>query len=140
MSEELFERFKAVPRAKLLIEQFKDAPLDDKSVSISFLLSLACNVQVDIVAMHMIYDDLAKAASPYMNEDDFDEVVEAVAKQLLNGIREEAEDDFDEVVEAVAKQMLKEVRKETEDHVIDRELDNLINGLQAMLRGKQTDE
>ena len=117
MSEELFERFKAVPRAKLLIEQFKDAPLDDESVSISFLLSLACNVRMDIDAMHVIYEDLVEAASPYMNEDDFDEAVEAVARQMLDQIREVAE-----------------------DHVIDRELDNLVNGLQAMLGGEQTDE
>ena len=112
MSEELFERFKAVPRAKLLIEQFKDAPLDDESVSISFLLSLACNVQMDIIAMRVIYNDLVEAASPYMNEDDFDEAVEAVARQMLDQIREMAE-----------------------DHVIDRELDNMVNGLQAMLEG-----
>ena len=117
MSEELFERFNAVPRAKLLIKQFKDAPLDDKSVSISFLLSLACNVRMDIVAMHVVYDDLVEAASPYMNEDDFDEAVEAVARQLLDEIREVAE-----------------------DHAIDRELDNLVEGLQAMLGGEQTDE
>ena len=117
MSEELFERFKAVPRAKLLIDQFKDAQLDDESVSISFLLSLACNVRVDIGAMLMIYDDLVEAASPYMNEDDFDETVEAVAKQALDEIREVAE-----------------------DHVIGRELDNLVNGLQAMLGGEQIDE
>ena len=117
MSEELFERFKAVPRAKLLIEQFKDTPFDDESVSISFLLSLACNVRMDIVAMHVIYDDLVEAASPYMDEDDFDEAVEAVARQMLDEIREMAE-----------------------DHVIDRELDNMVNGLQAMLGGEQTDE
>ena len=112
MSEELFERFKTVPRAKLLIKQFKDAPLDDESTSISFLLSLACNVQVDIVAMRVIYNDLVEAASPYMDDDDFDEAVEAVAQQMLKKILEEAE-----------------------DHVIDRELDNLVNGLQAMLGG-----
>ena len=117
MSEELFERFKAVPRAKLLIKQFKDSPLDDESVSISFLLSLACNVRMDMVAMHVIYDDLVEAASPYMDEDDFDEAVEAVARQMLDEIREVAE-----------------------DHVIDRELDNLVNGLQAMLGGEQIDE
>ena len=117
MSEELFERFKAVPRAKLLIEQFKNAPLDDESVNLSFLLSLACNVRMDIVAMHVIYDDLVEAASPYMDEDDFDETVVAVARQMLDEIREVAE-----------------------DHVIDRELDNLVNGLQAMLGGGQTDE
>ena len=117
MSEELFERFKAVPRAKLLIEQFKNAPLGDESVSISFLLSLACNVRMDMVAMHVIYDDLVEAASPYMDEDDFDEAVEAVARQMLDEISEVAE-----------------------DHVIDRELDNLVNGLQTMLRGEQIDE
>lgn len=117
MSEELFERFKMVPRAKLLIEQFKDAPLDDESVNISFLVSLACNVRMDIVAMHMIYDDLVEAASPYMDEDDFDETVLAVARQMLDEIREAAE-----------------------DRVINRELDNLVNGLQAMLGGGQTDE
>ena len=117
MSEELFERFKAVPRAKPLIEQLKDAPLNDKSVSLSFLLSLACNVRMDIVAMHVIYDDLVEAASPYMDEDDFDEAVEAVARQMLDEIREMAE-----------------------DHVIDRELDNLVNGLQALLGGEQIDE
>ena len=117
MSEELFERFNAVPRAKLLIKQFKDAPLDDESVSISFLVSLACNVRVDIVAMHVIYEDLVEAASPYMDEDDFNEVVEAVARQMLDEIREVAE-----------------------DHLIDHELDNLVNGLQAMLGGGQTDE
>ena len=117
MSEELFERFKAVPRAKLLIEQFKNAPLDDKSVSISFLLSLACNVQMDIFAMQVIYDDLVEAASPYMDEYDFDEAVDAVSRQMLDEIREVAE-----------------------DHVIDRELDNLVNGLQAMLGREQTDE
>ena len=117
MSEELFERFKAVPRAKLLIEQFKNAPLDDESVNLSFLVSLACNVRMDIVAMHMIYDDLVEAAAPYMDEDDFDETVEAVTQQAL-----------DEICEV------------TEDHVIDRELDNLVNGLQAMLGGEQTDE
>ena len=117
MSEELFERFKMVPRAKLLIEQFKDAPLDDESVNLSFLVSLACNVRMDIVAMHMIYDDLVEAAAPYMDEDDFDETVLAVARQMLDEIREVAE-----------------------DHVIDRELDNLVNGLQAMLGGWQTDE
>ena len=117
MSEELFERFKAVPRAKLLIEQFKDAPLDDESVSSSFLLSLACNVQMDIIAMRVIYNDLVEAASSYMNEDDFDEAVEAVARQMLDQIREMAE-----------------------DHVIDRELDNMVNGLQAMLGGEQIDE
>ena len=117
MSEELFERFKAVPRAKLLIEQFKNAPLDDESVNLSFLVSLACNVRMDIVAMHMIYDDLVEAAAPYMDEDDFDETVEAVTRQAL-----------DEICEV------------TEDHVIDRELDNLVNGLQAMLGGEQTDE
>ena len=117
MSEELFERFKAVPRAKPLIEQFKNAPLDDESVNLSFLLSLACNVRVDMVAMHMIYDDLAKAASPYMDEDDFDEAVVAVSRQMLDEISEMAE-----------------------DHVIDRELDNLVEGLQAMLGGKQIDE
>ena len=117
MSEELFERFKAVPRAKLLIERFKDSPLDDESVSISFLLSLACNVRVDMVAMHVIYDDLVEAASPYMDEDDFDEAVVAVSRQMLDEIREVAE-----------------------DHVIDRELDNLVNGLQAMLGGEQIDE
>ena len=117
MSEELFERFKAVPRAKLLIEQFKDSPLDDKSVSISFLLSLACNVRMDIAAMHVIYDDLVEAASPYMDEDDFDEAVVAVSRQMLDEIREVAE-----------------------DHVIDRELDSLVEGLQAMLGGEQIDE
>ena len=117
MSEELFERFKAVPRAKLLIDKFKDAPLDDKSVSVSFLLSLACNVQMDIVAMRVIYNDLVKAASPYMDEDDFDEAIVAVAQRMLDEIREVAE-----------------------DHVIDRELDNLIEGLQAMLGGGQIDE
>lgn len=117
MSEELFERFKAVPRAKLLIDRFKDAPLDDKSVSISFLLSLACNVQMDIVAMRVIYNDLVEAASPYMDEDDFDEAVEAVARQMLDEIREVAE-----------------------DHVIDRELDNLVEGLQAMLGEEQPNE
>ena len=117
MSEELFERFKMVPRAKLLIEQFKDAPLDDESVDISFLVSLACNVRMDIVAMHMIYDDLVEAAAPYVDEDEFDEVVVAVTRQMLDDIREVAE-----------------------DHVIDRELDNLVNGLQAMLGGGQTDE
>ena len=117
MSEELFERFKAVPRAKLLIKQLKDSALDDESVSISFLLSLACNVRMDIVAMHVIYDDLVEAASPYMDEDDFDEAVEAVARQMLDEISEVAE-----------------------DHVIDRELDNLVNGLQTMLRGEQIDE
>ena len=117
MSEELFERFKAVPRAKLLIEQFKDAPLDDESVNISFLVSLACNVRMDIVAMHVIYDDLVEAASPYMDEDEFNEVVEAVARQMLDEIREAAE-----------------------DRVINRELNNLVNGLQAMLGGGQTDE
>ena len=87
MSEELFERFKAVPRAKLLIEQFKDTPLDDESVNRSFLVSLACNVRMDIVAMHMIYDDLVEAASPYMDEDDFNEAVVAVAQQMLKDIR-----------------------------------------------------
>ena len=112
MSEELFERFKAVPRAKLLIELFKSAPLDDEDVSLSFLLSLACNVQLDIHAMHMIYNDLAEAASPYMNEDDFDEAAVTVAQQMLKDIRELAE-----------------------DHVIDRELDNVVEGLHAMLRG-----
>ena len=117
MSEELFERFKAVPRAKLLIEQFKDSPLDDESVSISFLLSLACNVRMDIVAMHVIYDDLVEAAAPYMDEDDFDETVVAVSRQMLDEISEMAE-----------------------DHVIDRELDNLVEGLQAMLGGGQIDE
>lgn len=117
MSEEFFERFKAVPRAKLLIEQFKDAQLDDESVCISFLLSLACNVRMDIVAMHVIYEDLVEAASPYMDEDDFDEAVEAVSRQMLDQISEMAE-----------------------DHVIDRELDNLVEGLQAMLGGEQTDE
>ena len=117
MSEELFERFKAVPRAKLLIKQLKDSPLDDESVNLSFLLSLACNVRIDIVAMHMIYDDLVEAASPYMDEDDFDEAVEAVSQQILDEISEMAE-----------------------DHVIDRELDNLVEGLQAMLGGKQIDE
>ncbi len=117
MSEELFERFKAVPRAKLLIEQFKDAPLDDESVSISFLLSLACDVRMDIVAMHVIYDDLVEAASPYMDEDDFDEAVAVVARQMLDEIREVAE-----------------------DHVIDRERDNLVNGLQAMPGKEQIDE
>lgn len=117
MSEELFERFKAVPRAKLLIEQFKNAQLDDGSVNLSFLLSLACNVQLDIVAMHVIYDDLAEAASPYMDEDDFDEAVAALSRQMLD-----------------------EIRGVAEDHVIDRELDNLVNGLQAMLGEEQTDE
>ena len=117
MSEELFERFKMVPRAKLLIEQLKNAPLDDESVNISFLVSLACNVRMDIVAMHVIYDDLVEAASPYMDEDDFDEAVVAVTRQMLDEIREVAE-----------------------DHVIDRELDNLVNGLQAMLGRGQTDE
>ena len=117
MSEGLFERFKEVPRAKLLIEQFKGASLDDESVSISFLLSLACNVQMDIIAMRVIYNDLVEAASPYMDEDDFDEAVEAVARQMLDDIREVAE-----------------------DHVINRELDNLVEGLQAMLGGEQTNE
>ena len=117
MSEELFERFKAVPRAKLLIEHFKDAPLNDKSVSLSFLLSLAGNVRMDIVAMHVIYNDLVEAASPYMNEDDFDEAIEAVTRPMLDEIREMAE-----------------------DHLIDHELDNLVEGLQAMLGGEQTDE
>ena len=117
MSEELFERFKAVPRAKLLIEQFKNAQLDDKSVNLSFLLSLACNVRLDIVAMHVIYDDLVEAAAPYMDEDDFDETVVAVSRQMLDEISEMAE-----------------------DHVIDRELDNLVEGLQAMLGGEQIDE
>ena len=117
MSEELFERFKAVPRAKLLIELFKSAPLDDEDVSLSFLLSLACYVQLDIHAMHMIYNDLAEAASPYMNEDDFYEVVEDLARQ-----------------------MLKDTRELAEDHIINRELDNLVEGLQAMLGGGQADE
>ena len=117
MSEGLFERFKAVPRAKLLIEQFKDAQLDDESVRISFLLSLACNVRMDIIAMHVIYEDLVEAASPYMDENDFDEAVEAVSRQMLDQISEMAE-----------------------DHVIDRELDNLVEGLQAMLGGEQIDE
>ena len=117
MSEELFERFKAVPSAELLIEQFKDAPLTDKSVSISFLLSLACNVQMDIIAMRVIYNELVEAASPYMDEDDFDEAVEAVARQMMD-----------------------EIREVVEDHVIGHELDNLVEGLQAMLGGGQTDE
>ena len=117
MSEELFERFKKVPRAKLLIDQFKDSPLDDESVSVSFLLSLACNVRMDIVALHVVYDDLVEAASPYMEEDDFDETVEAVARQALG-----------------------EIRKAAEDHFIDRELNSLVEGLQVMLGGEQTDE
>lgn len=117
MSEELFERFKAVPRAKLLIEQFKNAQLDDESTNLSFLLSLACNVRMDIVAMHVIYNDLVEAASPYMDEDDFDETVAAVARQMLDETRELAE-----------------------DHVIDCELDNLVESLQAMLGGEQADE
>ena len=117
MSEELFERFKAVPRAKLLIEQFKNAQLDDESTNISFLLSLACNVRMDIFSMHVIYDDLVEAASPYMDEDDFDEAVVALARQALDEIREVAE-----------------------DHVINCELDNMVEDLQAMLGGEQTDE
>ena len=117
MSEELFERFKAVPRAKLLIEQFKNGQLDDESTNISFLLSLACNVRMDILTLRVVYDDLVEAASPYMDEDDFDETVEAVSLQMLDEISEMAE-----------------------DHVIDRELDNLVSGLQAMLGGEQIDE
>lgn len=147
MSEELFERFKAVPRAKLLIEQLKDTPLDDKSMGFSFLLSLACNVQLDIHAMHLIYNDLAKAASPYMKEDDFNEVVEAVAQRMLKDIRELAEDHlincedaFDEGVEAVDLQMLKDVRELAEDRLIDHELDNMVKDLQAMLGREQADE
>ena len=117
MSEELFERFKAVPRAKLLIEQFKNAQLDDESTNLSFLLSLACNVRMDIVTMHVVYDDLVEAASPYMDEDDFDEAAVGVAQQMLDEIHELAE-----------------------DHVINCELDNMVEDLQAMLGGEQTDE
>ena len=117
VSEELFERFKNVPRAKLLIEQFKDSPLDDKTRGISFLLSLACNVQMDIVAMHVIYNDLVEAATPYMGEDEFEEAVKAVSLQIL--------DDIQEVAEEI---------------IIDHQMDSMISGLEALLGEEKTNE
>lgn len=94
MSEELFSRFGSLPKADLLIEQFKDAPLDDKSRSISFLLSLASNVQLDIFTLRVVYDDLVEAAAPYMNEDDFDEAISAVTRQAIEGLTELAQDSY----------------------------------------------
>ena len=113
MSEELFHHFRNVPKAQILIEQFKDAPFGDESKAVSFLLSLACNVRMDIITMRSVYQDILEEAKPYMDEDDFEGAVESVAHQLFE-----------------------EIRTLVEDEAINREMQVVMSGFDSLLNKK----